>query len=51
MTSLSGGQAEIVSSQEIVNGWGKGLKVLKAIHHQAGNYIVDIQGNDTSVYC
>jgi len=51
MISLAGGRPEIIMSQEIVDGWDKRLKVLKAIRHQAGNYLVDIQGNDASVFC
>ena len=51
MTSLAGGQPATVSSQEIVDGWDKGLKELKAIHHQAGNYLVDVKNNEASVFC
>jgi len=51
MTSLAGGLPTTISSEQIVNGWDKGLKGLKAIHHQAGNYLVDIQGNDASLFC
>jgi hypothetical protein len=42
MTSIAGGQPSISTSQQIVDEWNKGLKPMKAIHHQAGNFLVDI---------
>jgi hypothetical protein len=51
MTSLAGGRPVTIMPQEIVDGWDKGLKALKAIHHQAGNYLVDIKDNEAAVFC
>ena len=51
MTSLAGGQPASLKPQEIVDGWDKGLKALKAIHHQAGNYLVDIEDGEATVFC
>ncbi len=51
MTSLAGGQSVTVTPQEIVDGWDKGLKALKAIHHQAGNFLVDITDNEANLFC
>ncbi len=51
MTSMTGGQPSIVTPQEIVDGWDKGLKILKAIHHQAGNFLVDVAGDEATVFC
>lgn len=51
MTSLAGGQPATILPQEIVDGWDKGLKALKAIHHQAGNYLVDIKDNEATAFC
>ncbi len=51
MTSLAGGEPAVITPQEIVDGWAKGLKPLTAIHHQAGNYLVDIQVNVATVFC
>lgn len=51
MTSLAGGEPSTVSSQNIVDGWDAGLKALKAIHHQAGNYRVEIAGNEADLFC
>jgi SnoaL-like domain len=51
MTSLAGGQPATISPQEIVGGWDKGLKALKAIHHQSDNYLLDIKDNEATVFC
>ncbi len=51
MTSLVGGQPASVRPQEIVDGWDKGLKALKAIHHQTGNHIANIEDNEATVFC
>ncbi len=51
MTSMVGGKPVILTPQEIVSSWEKGLKPLKAIHHQAGNYIVNVNQNEANVFC
>ena len=45
MTSMAGGDPTTLSSQNIVDAWDQGLKSLKAIHHQLGNYQVSINQN------
>jgi len=51
MTSMAGGEPSTLTSQEIVDGWDQGLKALKAIHHQAGNYIININQEGAEVFC
>jgi len=51
MTSLAGGQPVTTTPQKIVDGWNKGLKHLKSIHHQAGNFLVDVGSNEASAFC
>ena len=51
MTSMVGGKPVILTPQEIVSSWEKALKPLKAIHHQAGNYIVNVNQNEANVFC
>jgi len=51
MSSLGAGEPATVSSQSIVDAWDQGLKALKAIHHQAGNYVVNINGAEADVFC
>ncbi len=51
MTSLAGGTPTMIGSKDITSAWDKGLKPLKAIHHQVGNYLVKVNGNSAEVFC
>jgi hypothetical protein len=51
MTSLTGGQPSKLALQQIIDSWEQGLKNLKAIHHQAGNYQVTLKGNEADLFC
>jgi len=51
MTSVAGGEPAVMASQAIVEAWDQGLKELKAIHHQAGNYIANVKNNEAEVFC
>ncbi len=51
MTSLTGGRPVTSTPQEIVYGWDKGLKPLKDIHHQVGNFLVDVGSSEASAFC
>ena len=49
MTSLGALKAEKMTAQQICDEWAKGFEGLDAIHHQAGNYIIDINGPSAEV--
>ncbi len=51
MKSISGTEPSIITPQQIAAGWDAGLKPLKATHHQAGNLLVTIRGNEAEVFC
>jgi hypothetical protein len=51
MTSLAGGRPEKKTPQQIADGWEQGLKSIKAIHHQAGNYQVTLKGSHADLFC
>ncbi len=51
MTSMAGGEPVTLTSQQIVDAWDKGLKALKSIHHQAGNYMVNINEDQADAFC
>jgi hypothetical protein len=51
MASLGGGQPEKKTPGQIADMWEQGLKGLKAIHHQAGNYQVTIKGSEADMFC
>lgn len=44
MTSLGAPKSEKMSAQQICDAWTMGFEGLDAIHHQAGNYIIEING-------
>ncbi len=50
MTSLSGGQATTLKAAQITQAWDQGLSGL-VVHHLVGNHIVDVQGNEATVFC
>jgi hypothetical protein len=51
MTSLAGGSPATMTPQQIVDAWDQGLKPLKAIHHQAGNFSVMVDGHEATAHC
>jgi hypothetical protein len=51
MTSMTGGKPGEIPADKIVEGWNQGLKNLQHIHHQAGNYLVNIKQDTADVFC
>ena len=51
MTSMTGGDPAIMKADEIINGWSDGLEKLEAVHHQAGNYLIEVNGDESTVFC
>ena len=51
VTSMVGGEPSKMTPQQIADAWAQGLKGLKAIHHQAGNYDVSLMANEADVFC
>jgi hypothetical protein len=51
MLFIGAGEPKSLTPQQIVEGWDKGLKPLKAIHHQAGNFMVTVKELKADVYC
>ena len=51
MTSMVGGEPNKLTPQQIADAWAQGLKGLKAIHHQAGNYDVSLKADKAKVFC
>ena len=49
MSSL-GGKKEEITSQEICTMWQNGFKGIDSINHLAGNYLVSIDNNRSSVF-
>lgn len=51
MSSLGAGEPTQLTPEQIVSAWDAGLKPLKAIHHQAGNYLVTVTGEKADAFC
>jgi hypothetical protein len=51
MTSLAGGTASSLTPDEITSGWETGLAPIEAIHHQVGNFLVDVDGDRALASC
>ena len=51
MSSMSGGEAKTVAADAIIEGWEAGLRPLLAIHHQAGNHLVEVHGERATAFC
>ena len=49
MTS-AGGEARKLSANEICEIWRKGFSGLDAIHHQAGHYVITVNGSNADIY-
>lgn len=51
LSALGGGKPGMTSPQEIARQWKDGLKDLKGVHHQVGNFLVHISGEAATVFC
>lgn len=51
MTSLAGGEPQTLTGDAIAAMWEEGLRPIEALHHQAGNFQVRVDGDDASASC
>ena len=52
MSSLGAGEPTIMKATAIRDAWKEGFRGIDAIHHQAGNYLVNFPDkNHAEVYC
>jgi hypothetical protein len=51
MSSAGAGPPVQIRAQEIAGGWKNGLAAIEAIHHQAGNYSVDVTDDRATAFC
>ncbi|HEY0706684.1 MAG TPA: nuclear transport factor 2 family protein [Polyangia bacterium] len=51
MSSAGGGRAGSVTPEHIAAGWETGLRPLEHIHHQAGNFVTKVSGDEATVCC
>jgi len=51
MASAGGGEARRATADHITDGWRNSLAALQAIHHQVGNFRVQVQGARATAAC
>lgn len=51
MSSVGAGEATDTSADDIIAMWDTGLKPLQAVHHQSGNFLVQVQGATAAAFC
>jgi len=50
MSSAGGGEPKEISATEVCNLWNEGFQAIDGVHHQAGNYLIDIEDNKAIVF-
>ncbi len=51
MKSLTGAESSTRDSAEIIAGWREGLRPLKAVHHQTGNFRLRVERDQADAFC
>jgi hypothetical protein len=51
MSSLGGAPATTMAAADVAAGWERGLAPLAAVHHQAGNFLVRLRGDEADAFC
>ena len=51
MSSLGAGAPETRTNMEIAAGWETGLAGIEHVYNLAGNYLVDLQGDEATAFC
>ncbi len=51
MTSVSGDAPATLTPEQITTAWESGLAPIEQIHHQAGNFLIDVAGDDATASC
>ena len=49
--SMTGAAPETLEAAAIIAAWQEGLRPLKAVHHQTGNFRVHVAGGEADVFC
>jgi 3-phenylpropionate/cinnamic acid dioxygenase small subunit len=51
MTSMAGGEPATITPRQVTQMWSEGLAPLDHVHHQAGNFRTEIDGDRARVRC
>lgn len=49
-SSLGAGEPHSMEAKDVCNMWNEGFADLDAIHHQAGHYLINVQGDKADIY-
>jgi hypothetical protein len=48
--SLGGGAPRTVAARELCEMWAQGFADVDAVHHQAGHYLIEVQGTEATIF-
>lgn len=51
MTSVTGGEPLHMTPTDFIAGWASGLAAIDHVHHQVGNFQVDVDGDRATAFC
>jgi len=51
MSSVGAGPEATVRRADIAAGWRAGLAAVEQVHHQAGNYVLEVEGDRAQAFC
>jgi hypothetical protein len=51
MTSLAGGEPAKMTPDAIADAWAEGLGPVEAVHHQTGNFVIQVLGDTAKASC
>lgn len=50
MESAGGGQPKSIAAKDICEMWKDGFSALDKVHHQAGQYLIDVNSNEANIF-
>ncbi|UKJ08633.1 nuclear transport factor 2 family protein [Solitalea lacus] len=51
MSTLGAGKATDILAKDLCELWNRGFEGIDAVHHQSGNFLVTITGDQAEIYC
>jgi SnoaL-like domain len=51
MASLAGGEPLHLKPIDVIAAWKRGLEPIDQVHHQVGNFQIDVDGNRATAFC
>ena len=51
VTSLGGPAPQELTPDQIIGGWDSGLAPIEHVHHQSGNFLIQVHGDEAECFC